>query len=148
MTEHDHANKNLSPAVAHVVSIPTLIVVWVILCAGAVLNLLVNSVDLGGSNVLVSLVIASCMATIAALYFMHLRYDNLFNMVIMVLSFIFVTLFIAWSSVDVTNYRQQLNTGEAQAMVTAYHAQTPAHGTAAKPAAQKSAGKAPAAKKP
>ncbi len=129
MSDHDHAPKNLAPAKAHIVSLPTLIIVWIVLCAGAVLNLLLNSVHMGGSDVLVSLVIASVMATISALYFMHLRYDNFFNMVIMILAFLFVTLFITWSSMDVVNYRDQLNSGEAQAMISAYHAQSASHGS-------------------
>jgi cytochrome c oxidase subunit 4 len=129
MSDHDHAPKNLAPAKAHIVSFSTLIVVWIVLCAGAVLNLLLNSVHMGGSDVLVSLVIASVMATISALYFMHLRYDNFFNMVIMILAFLFVTLFITWSSMDVVNYRDQLNSGEAQAMISASHAQSASHGS-------------------
>jgi cytochrome c oxidase subunit 4 len=129
MSDHDHAPKNLAPAKAHIVSVPTLMVVWVVLCCGAVLNLLLNSVALGGSHVLIQLVIASVMATISALYFMHLRYDNLFNMVTMILAFLFVTLFITWSSMDVVNYRDQLNSGEAQAMISAYHAQSASHGS-------------------
>ncbi len=129
MSDHDHAPKNLAPAKAHIVSVPTLIVVWVVLCGGAVLNLLLNSARMGGSDVFVELVIASCMATISALYFMHLRYDNLFNMVVMILAFLFVTLFITWSSMDVVNYRDQLNSGESQAMISAYHAQSASHGS-------------------
>lgn len=127
MSDHDHAPKNLAPAKAHIVSVPTLIIVWIVLCAGAVLNLLLNSAKLGGSDVFISLVIASLMATISALYFMHLRYDNFFNMVVMILAFLFVTLFISWSSTDVVNYRDQLNPGEAQAMISAYHAQSASH---------------------
>jgi cytochrome c oxidase subunit 4 len=129
MSDHDHAPKNLAPAKAHIVSVPTLIAVWVALCAAAVLNLLLNSVAMGGSHVLVEMVIASLMATVSALYFMHLRYDNLFNMVVMILAFLFVTLFISWSSVDVINYRHQLNSGEAQSMISAYHAQSASHGS-------------------
>ncbi|GEM_PF-1522268 len=128
MSDHDHPPKNLAPAKAHIVSIPTLIVVWIVLCGCAVLNLLLNSVDLGGSHVFVSLVIASIMAIVAALYFMHLRYDHIFNVVIMALAFIFVTLFISWSSLDVFNYRHQLIRGESEAMTTAYHqAQSKSH---------------------
>lgn len=129
MSDHDHAPKNLAPAKAHIVSVPTLIAVWAALCAAAVLNLLLNSVAMGGSHVLVEMVIASLMATVSALYFMHLRYDNLFNMVVMILAFLFVTLFISWSSVDVINYRHQLNSGEAQSMISAYHAQSASHGS-------------------
>ena len=136
MSDHDHAPKNLAPAKAHIVSVPTLIVVWIVLCGGAVLNLLLNSARMGGSDVFVELVIASCMATISALYFMHLRYDNLFNMVVMILAFLFVTLFITWSSMDVVNYRDQLNSGESQAMISAYHAQSASHGSGGHAAAQ------------
>lgn len=61
--------------------------------------------DLGGGNVIVALVIALIKATLVALYFMHLRYDSLFNGVVLIASLIFVVLFIGVSLLDSREYQ-------------------------------------------
>jgi cytochrome c oxidase subunit IV len=118
MSDH-HDNVPLQPPKSHLVPLKMLIIVWVVLCAMAVLNTVLAPMNFGGDGVLIAMIIASTMAVIAGLYFMHLRYDSLFNIVIMLLTLIFITLFISFSLTDTTAYRLQLLPGEAPAMVQA-----------------------------
>jgi len=121
MSDH-HDNVPLQPAQSHLVPLKMLVIVWVVLCALAILNAVLASTDLGGAGVLVAMIIASTMAVIAGLYFMHLRYDSLFNVVVMLLTLIFITLFITFSLTDTSAYRTELIPGEAPAMVQAQQA--------------------------
>jgi cytochrome c oxidase subunit 4 len=108
-----------------------LVAVWVALCALTVLNLLLDKVHLHGFSVVVSLAIASVMAIIAAMYFMHLRYDHPFYLSSLILVVIFITIFIVFSAHDTLQYKSQLIKGQAPAMVQAAQVQAK---TAALPA--------------
>ncbi len=131
----------LTPAKSHIVSIPMLVAVWVLLCGLAVLSTFVAAVNIGSLNVLVEMVIASVMAITAALYFMHLRYDNPFNIAAMLLTLIFITLFISFSLTDTTDYRAELIPGYAPAMQRAAAATAASSAAEAKSAASTSAAK-------
>ena len=91
-----HATGKIEPAHSKIVSLPALLITWVVLCALASLSALLGTVDLHGLSTLVSVVIASIMAVIAALYFMHLRYDHPFYIIMLVLTLIFITIFISF----------------------------------------------------
>ncbi|HTV48884.1 MAG TPA: cytochrome C oxidase subunit IV family protein [Phycisphaerae bacterium] len=121
MSDHEH-DVQLQPAQSHLVPLRMLFIVWVVLCALAILNAVLANMNLSGAGVLVAMIIASTMAVIAGLYFMHLRYDSLFNVVVMLLTLIFITLFITFSLTDTANYRSDLIPGEAPAMVQAQQA--------------------------
>ena len=127
----------LTPAKSHIVSIPMLVAIWVLLCGLAFLSTFIAAVNIGSLNVLVEMVIASVMAIVAALYFMHLRYDNPFNIAAMLLSLIFITLFISFSLTDTTAYRSELIPGYAPAMQKAASAAAAPSTVTAKPAAPK-----------
>ncbi len=117
-TEDTHALP-LSPAKTHVIPLPMLFAVWVFLCGLAVVSTLVAAANIGSMNVLVEMIIASVMSIVAALYFMHLLYDNPFNIAAMLLTLIFITLFISLSLTDTTDYRSELIPGYAPAMQNA-----------------------------
>jgi caa(3)-type oxidase subunit IV len=112
----DHA-KPVVPARSHIMTIPALIMVWVVLCALAIGNLLIAKLNLGPAMVAIELAIAVIMAVISALYFMHLRYDSLFSVAILMLTLIFITLFISFVIIDVKADQPQMYSGEAQEMV-------------------------------
>jgi caa(3)-type oxidase subunit IV len=109
----------LEPAKSHVMPVRTLVGVWVFLCAMALLNAVLGGVNMGSAAVLVALVIASTMAVVSALYFMHLRYESLFIVMVLLLTLIFITLFISFSLTDTQAYKAQLIPGEAPGMVKA-----------------------------
>jgi cytochrome c oxidase subunit IV len=54
----------------------TYIVVWIALLILTILTWWVSYIDLGMGNVAVALIIASLKASLVALFFMHLRYEN------------------------------------------------------------------------
>ncbi len=112
----DHA-KPVVPARSHILSIQTLVVVWIILCALAIGNLYIAKLHLGPPTVFIELGVAIIMAVISALYFMHLRYDSLFSVAILLLTLIFITLFISFVIIDVKADQPQMYSGEAQEMV-------------------------------
>ena len=112
----DHA-KPVVPARSHILSIQTLVAVWIILCALAIGNLYIAKLHLGPPTVFIELGVAIIMAVISALYFMHLRYDSLFSVAILLLTLIFITLFISFVIIDVKADQPQMYSGEAQEMV-------------------------------
>jgi len=61
--------------------------------------------DLGGGNVIVALIIALVKASLVALYFMHLKYDSLFNSIVLIGALLFVVLFIGISLLDTREYQ-------------------------------------------
>ena len=111
----DHA-KPVVPARSHIVSVPTLVFVWILLCALAVGNLFVARLGLGSATIAVELIVAVIMAVVSALYFMHLRYDSLFSVAILLLTLVLITLFISFIIIDVKADQPQMYSGEAQEM--------------------------------
>jgi cytochrome c oxidase subunit 4 len=59
-----------------------------------IITVKVSYYDFGTFNILVALLIATAKASLVALFFMHLRHDNLFNSFAFLISFIFLALFI------------------------------------------------------
>lgn len=112
----DHA-KPIVPARSHIVSVQMLVFVWILLCALAVGNLFVARLGLGSATIAVELIVAVIMAVISALYFMHLRYDSLFSVAILLLTLVLITLFISFVLIDVKADQPQMYSGEAQEMV-------------------------------
>ena len=60
----------------------------------------VSYVDLGGWNIVVALAVASFKASLVALFFMHLKYDNKIHMFILLASIFFVAVFIIITMFD------------------------------------------------
>lgn len=112
----DHA-KPIVPARSHIVSVQMLVFVWILLCVLAVGNLFVARLGLGSATIAVELIVAVIMAVISALYFMHLRYDSLFSVAILLLTLVLITLFISFVLIDVKADQPQMYSGEAQEMV-------------------------------
>ncbi len=64
-----------------------------------------SRVDLGEWNVVLALAIACTKAALVALFFMHLRYENRFQAVVVVAAAIFAVLFVAFVVFDTTQYQ-------------------------------------------
>ena len=60
----------------------------------------VSYIQLGAWNIVVALLIASFKATLVALFFMHLLYDNKFYLLIFSLGLVFLTIFIGITMLD------------------------------------------------
>lgn len=89
----------------HVVPLKLLAGVFVILMFLTVVTVGVTSFDFGYEmNLVVAMGIALVKAAFVGLYFMHLRWDAPLNGFILVISLLFVTLFITISLMDTGQY--------------------------------------------
>lgn len=88
---------------AHVMSPRTLLSVFGALVGLTVLTVAAAQVSFGAWEVWVSLGIASVKAALVSIYFMHLRYDRPFNLIVFFSSLLFVGLFLALTLVDLQN---------------------------------------------
>jgi cytochrome c oxidase subunit 4 len=61
----------------------------------------VSYYDFGSANILIALVIATMKAALVAAFFMHLRYDKLFNTLAFLAAFLFLGIFILLTYDDV-----------------------------------------------
>ncbi len=97
--DQNHADAHL----AHVMSPRTLISVFAALVGLTLLTVAAAEISFGAWEVWVSLGIASVKATLVAVYFMHLRHDRPFNVIVFFSSLVFVALFLALTLVDLQN---------------------------------------------
>ena len=93
----------------HVVSLGLLTAIFIALMFLTVITVAVTSFDFGyNANLVVAMAIAFVKATLVALYFMHLRWDNPFNGVVLIASLLFVTLFIGIALLDSGEYKANI----------------------------------------
>jgi cytochrome c oxidase subunit 4 len=97
---HDHDDH----ALAHPVPVPILLGTLLALLLLTVVTVMATWVDLGKFNVWLALLIAVVKAAFVCLIFMHLRWDNPFNGVVVIASLLFVALFIAIAITDSAEY--------------------------------------------
>lgn len=103
----------------HVMSLPMLVGVLAILLVLTFVTVAVTWVDLGALNIWVALAIAVVKALFVALYFMHLRWDSVFNSLVFGTALIFLGLFICVSLMDTAEYRPDFEVpGGAQVTAT------------------------------
>jgi cytochrome c oxidase subunit 4 len=89
----------------HIVPPSVLLGVYLVLVAATVATVLVTLVDLGALNIWVALAIAVFKAALVILYFMHLRWDSLFNGIILISALAFVMVFIGVTMMDTGEYQ-------------------------------------------
>ncbi len=64
--------------------------------------------DFGSFNLFIALLIATVKGTLVALYFMHLKYDNKLYVTLLVMSFVFLGIFIGITMLD-TMFRGEID---------------------------------------
>lgn len=111
--KHYDAHDTMTPVVdthgrvhVHVVPLRVLFAVYLILVAATIATVAVTWKDFGQLNIVIALAIAVFKAAMVILYFMHLRWDNLFNGVILICALAFVMTFIAVTMLDSGEYKQ------------------------------------------
>jgi len=102
--------------VGHVVSMKVLAGVFAALLVLTVLTVAVATVDLGNLNLYVALAIAGLKGTLVVLFFMHLRYDQPFHLVVFLGCLAFAVMFISLVLTDTRAYAPSLIPGEAPGM--------------------------------
>ena len=109
----EHATDQDHGPVGHVVSVRFLATILGILLVLTVVTVGVTYLDLGMFTLAVALLIAVVKATLVGLYFMHLRWDRPFNAIVLVISFVLVTLFIGLTLMDTQQYQPDMIPGYA-----------------------------------
>lgn len=98
---HGHAAGDFS----HPASIRMLLTVFVLLLALTGLTVYQSTWDLGDSEIYLSLFIATVKAGLVILFFMHMLWDKLINVIVFFSSLIFATLFVGATLSDATHYK-------------------------------------------
>jgi len=102
----------------HVVEPRILFATFAALLVLTVLTVAVTLVDLGPLNIWIALFVAVVKAALVALYFMHLRWDNPFNSVILICAFFFVAIFIGTTIIDTKEYKVNYDRPESGQSMT------------------------------
>lgn len=87
----------------HVLPLKTYLGTWGGLLVLTVITVGASYVDFGSGNLFIAMVIATIKATLVAALFMHLRYDERFNTIIISSSLIFLAIFIGFTIADTGN---------------------------------------------
>lgn len=111
-----HADSHASPAhghehndMAHVASAKLLLTVFAVLILLTILTVfLAENFHFGGIEVWVAMAIGTIKAVLVALYFMHLRYDKPFNILVFLSAFLFVSVFIGFTLMDSDQYQHDI----------------------------------------
>jgi cytochrome c oxidase subunit 4 len=102
----EHDSHHDSGAVhVHIVPPSVLLAVYGVLVLATIATVAVTLVDLGFLNIWAALAIAVFKAALVILYFMHLRYDSLFNGIILIAAIGFVMVFIGVTLMDTAEYK-------------------------------------------
>jgi cytochrome c oxidase subunit 4 len=111
---HPHPAPAGAPAHAiHVLSPAVVLGTAATLFALTALTVAISRVDLGAWSVGVALAIATLKASLVALFFMHLKYDHRFHVVVLVGAVLFAVLFGTFVLFDTGRYQPDLRAHEA-----------------------------------
>jgi cytochrome c oxidase subunit 4 len=86
--------------VPHVLPLSTYLKTWAALMVLTAITVGVSYLNFGGANLWIALIVASIKASIVALVFMHLFYDHKFHSIIMVITILFLGVFISFTMFD------------------------------------------------
>ncbi len=105
----DHAGHEHND-LAHVASAKMLITIFALLLFFTFLTVFLNKSFHfpGGLEVWIAMLIGTIKAVLVALFFMHLRYDRPFNVLVFVSAFLFVSIFIGFTLMDTTQYQRDV----------------------------------------
>ena len=104
----------------HVTPVRTYIIVWLILMFLTGVTVAASFVHVGHLNVPLALAIATVKATLVALIFMHLLYDEKFNLIVLMGGILFVIVFFAFTLIDPLT-RGMINPDEKSFIVPEMH---------------------------
>jgi cytochrome c oxidase subunit 4 len=93
---------------AHIVPPRVLLIVFAILLTLTFVTVAATWVDSGAAALWIAMGIATLKATLVALYFMHLRYDNPFYAVVLLTALLFVLIFVAGTLQDTFQYQAEV----------------------------------------
>lgn len=94
MTTHTHTEGN------HITSNKTYVIVWIVLMVLTAITVYVSYINFGTLNIVIALTVASIKATIVALYFMHLKFEDSITWVFALFPLSLLALLIAMTMTD------------------------------------------------
>jgi cytochrome c oxidase subunit 4 len=94
MSTHEQSHQHILPLKTYLAVAGALMVLTVVTVA-------VSYVDLGGWNAVVAVFIAAIKASLVALFFMHLKYDNKVYLIIFLTSILFLALLLSLTFFDI-----------------------------------------------
>ena len=123
---HDsHGHGEPHPLVGHLVPYSTLFATGAALLVLTFITVAARYVDLGEANIYLAIGIAVVKATLVSLFFMHLRWDRPFNLMVLVGSLLFVVLMMVFCMMDVGQYMNSENAGNPKNVQTYLDANAP-----------------------
>ena len=123
---HDsHKTGEVHPLVGHLVPCSTLFATGAALIVLTAITVAVRYMDLGEANIYIAIGIAVVKATLVSLFFMHLRWDRPFNLMMLVGSMIFVLLMMVFCLMDVGQNLSKENMGNPSAVQNYLNANAP-----------------------
>jgi len=84
----------------HILPLSTYLTVGSLLLLLTAITVIVSQFHFGPYNLLVAMLIAATKASLVALYFMHLKYDNKLYATVFVLSVVFLAIFVTLTMFD------------------------------------------------
>ena len=104
----NHTNDH-GHGLSHVMSIPMMLGTFAGLIALTGLTVFIaEEVELNGMDIWVAMLIATAKALLVAAFFMHLWYDKAFNVLLLIFSLFFVSLFFGATLLDSEQYEPQI----------------------------------------
>jgi cytochrome c oxidase subunit IV len=97
---HDHGHGDDGAVHVHIASTQFYVGIFLGLVALTILTVKVSYYDFGSANILIAMAIATCKASLVAIFFMHLRHDKPFNSLAFVAAFLFLGIFIVFTYDD------------------------------------------------
>ncbi len=104
MSSTDASHAHHEHELAHVASSKSLLATFGALVVLTVLTVAAARLNLGNVDLVIAMVIATIKATLVALFFMHLRHERTFNVVVFLSAFAFVSIFIGFALMDTSQY--------------------------------------------
>ena len=110
-----HGSHDGHPLVGHLVPVSTLVSTALALLVLTIITVAVRYIDVGEFNIWIAIGIAVVKATLVALFFMHLRWDRPFNLLVFFGCIAFVVLMMAFCIMDTSQYQKDMYTGNPSA---------------------------------
>jgi len=100
---HGHDDADDGAVHVHIGSNQSYIGIFLALIFLTFMTVKVSYYDFGSANIIIAMLIATMKASLVAAFFMHLRYDKLFNTLAFLGSFLFLAVFILLTYDDLGN---------------------------------------------
>jgi cytochrome c oxidase subunit IV len=116
MSDHSHAAD--AHSYSHPVPLSILFGTFIALIVLTALTVAQSTVIPAAAEIYVALSIATVKGSLVMIYFMHLRHDKSFNILIILFSLAFVAVFVGFCSMDSISYQSDISTWELDTPAT------------------------------